>query len=359
MQTKVSVIIPVYNAHDYLHACLDSILGQTLQEIEVICVDDDSTDDSLDILNEYAQRDSRVTVIHQKNAGAGAARNNALQYAKGEYLSIIDADDFFASEMLAKSYSEAKKYDVDVITFACDFFDNDTQTYRPCTYSINPKILPGEKIFSAEDVSRDIFKLFVGWSWDKLFRTSFVREHNLLFQEQRTTNDMLFVFSAVLLAERITVIPDVLAHHRRGIESLSVTREKSWMCFYNALTALRETMRKTGNYERFEQDYINYCVHFSLWNLNTLLEPTHTILYNKLRDEWFRELGVTDHPSQYFYNKYEYSCFKEIMDKPVVHEPPQRKSGNVLTRAVWCIRDHGFVYTVKLFFKKVYNKLSR
>ena len=95
MSVKVSVILPVYNASDYLHQCMDSIVGQTLKDIEIICVDDGSTDNSLDILKEYEQKDKRVKVIQQKNAGAGAARNNGLSIATGEYLSFLDSDDFF------------------------------------------------------------------------------------------------------------------------------------------------------------------------------------------------------------------------------------------------------------------------
>ena len=109
MSVKVSVILPVYNASDYLHQCMDSIVGQTLKDIEIICVDDGSTDNSLDILKEYEQKDKRVKVIQQKNAGAGAARNNGLSIATGEYLSFLDSDDFFEPDMLEKAYEKAKE----------------------------------------------------------------------------------------------------------------------------------------------------------------------------------------------------------------------------------------------------------
>lgn len=358
MLPKVSVIIPVYNAHDYLRNCLDSILNQTLKEIEVICVDDDSTDDSLSILEEYARSDPRLKVLHQENGGAGAARNNGLQYAVGEYLSIIDCDDFFDRNMLERSYQRAKENKADIIVFGCDFYDNVSQTYRECTYSINKKLLPEQEVFSAADVKQDVFKLFVGWSWDKLFRTEFVKQQKLLFQEQRTTNDMLFVFNGLLRAERITVMPDVFAHHRRGVESLSVTREKSWMCFYNALLALREEMYKIGCYERFERDYKNYCVHFSLWNLNTLKEPTHSLLYNKLRDEWFAEMGLLQHPREYFYNKYEYDCFRKIYEHPIESNSAttaEKEPGNIIAHGLQCCREHGPIYTVKLLVRKIIN----
>ena len=354
MAPKVSVIMPVYNAHDFLEQCLNSVLNQTLRDIEVICVDDDSKDDSLEILRRLAAEDARLTVIHQENGGAGAARNNGLGYATGEYLSILDCDDFFEPDMLEKAYEEAKTRDLDIVVFGCDFYDNESGSYRPCTYSINRKLLPEKDVFCADDVKQDVFKLFVGWSWDKLFRTDFVREHNLLFQEQRTTNDMLFVFNGLLRAKRIAVMDGVYAHQRKGLQSLSVTREKSWMCFYNALTALRQEMHKIGCYGRFEQDFKNYCVHFSLWNLNTLKEPTHTLLYTKLREEWFEELGLTEHPKHYFYNAHEYNQFRSILRCPAEQKiPVQTGKTTLLSRGLMCIRQHGVLHTLKQILKKI------
>lgn len=361
MPVKVSVIIPVYNAAAHLRECLDGVLQQTLREIEVICVDDGSTDESPEILKEYQQKDDRVQVIRQANAGAGAARNNGLQYAKGEYLSILDADDFYEPNMLETAYEAAKKADAQIAVFACDLYENTTGKYRPCTYSIRESLLPDHQPFAATDVSSDIFKLFVGWAWDKLFKASFVKENGLYFQEQRTTNDMLFVFSAVVRAQRIITLSQVLIHHRREAGSLSVTREKSWMCFYNALIALRDQLNTWGLYQRFEQDYLNYCVHFSLWNLNTLAEPTRTKLYNQLRDEWFRELGVLDHPMEYFYNRKEYLEFRSVYEHPADWKPNLQQSRqqeklqdqSLIKRGIMCLKDNGFRYTVKNILGKL------
>ena len=160
----------------------------------------------------------------------------------------------------------------------------------------------------------NVFKVFVGWAWDKLFLKEFVDKYHLTFQEQRTSNDLLFVFSAVVLAKKISVVPMVLAHQRRDAkDSLSKTREYSWDCFYRALMALRDRLREEGLYEELERDYINYALHFSLWNYNTLSEPTKTKLKDKLRGEWFRELGVEGKSKDYFYNKQEFEQCQKIM----------------------------------------------
>ena len=118
----VSVILPAWNVSPYLRQCLDSIVSQTLTNIEIICVDDGSTDGTLDILREYAEKDSRILVIHQENQGAGAARNNAMRYAKGKYLSFLDSDDFFEPDMLEKSWEAAERNNADIVVFGCDFY---------------------------------------------------------------------------------------------------------------------------------------------------------------------------------------------------------------------------------------------
>lgn len=311
---QVSVIIPVYNAEKYLSKCLESVMSQTLQEIEIICVDDGSSDRSLEILKECQEKDGRIKVIAQQNAGAGAARNRGLREASGEYLSFLDADDFFESDMLAEAFETAEKYQADFAVFNSDQYHMDKECFVEVPWVLRMKDIPPYMPFTYRQLTDNVFKTFVGWAWDKLYRRSFVMEHDLWFQEQRTSNDMLFVFSALVVAKRIAIVDKVLAHQRRGgSESLSVTREKSWHCFHDALSALKKRLVDEGIFWELEQDYINYALHFSLWHLNSLAEPTHQLLENKLRVEWFAEFGITDKPESYFYNRKEYAQFAQLM----------------------------------------------
>ena len=309
----VSVIIPCYNAEKNIMQCIDSILSQTLTQTEIICVDDGSTDTTLDILRDYQEKDSRIRVIQQKNAGAGAARNVGLDCASGEYLSFLDADDFFESDMLEKAVAAASKWQADYVVFRSDRYYSKEDRFEDIPWSLRSCDLPPYMPFSYRQLTDNVFLSFVGWAWDKVFRRSFVLEHQLRFQEQRTTNDMLFVFSALICAKRIAAIEAVLAHQRRGSgDTLSVTREKSWHCFYDALLALRERLVRENVYWELEKDFINYSLHFSLWHLNTLAEPSHTLLKQKLCEEWFTELGITDKPESYFYNYSEYAQYKKL-----------------------------------------------
>lgn len=309
----VSVIIPVYNVEQYLRQCLDSVVNQTLKDIEIICVNDSSTDNSLAILNEYAARDSRIKVITQPNGGAGAARNNGLSASTGKYLSFLDSDDFFEPDMLELAYEKAEEDKADFVVFQSDQYYTDDDKFVQVAWTLREKEIPPYTPFSHRQMTDDIFKVFVGWAWDKLYNREFVEQNHLLFQEQRTSNDMLFVFSAVAIAKRITVVKKVLAHQRRDAkDSLSKTRENSWYCFYDALLALRERLKSEGLYRELEKDYINYALHFSLWNINTLAEPTKTKLITKMKSEWFEELGIKGKSEEYFYNKKEYKQYTKL-----------------------------------------------
>lgn len=313
-QPIVSVIMPVYNGETYLRQCLDSVVNQTLKEIEIICVDDGSSDRSVEILKEYAAKDERVMVLQQANAGAGAARNNGLSKASGKYLSFLDSDDFFETDMLEKAVEKIAADRADFVVFRCDHYLNDTNTFKKAAYTLKKQTLPPYMPFNFRQITDNVFKAFVGWAWDKVYDREFVMKHNLKFQEQRTSNDMLFVFSALVLAKRITCLDEVLAHQRRNNgESLSNTREKSWFCFYNALKALRDVLKEKGLYEELKKDFVNYAVHFSLWNLNTITGECYEKLYTKLHEEWFEELEVTGHDEDYFYNKTEYKQLADIL----------------------------------------------
>ena len=318
----VSVVMPVYNGERYLREALDGALSGNALQYEVICVDDGSTDATPEILAEYAARDPRVRVVRQENAGAGAARNAGMQLARGEYLSFLDADDLFEPGMLEKAYGRARAQDADIVVFRCDRYYVDIDIYKPTRWSLRRGLLPHKDVFSADEVRYSPYEAFMGWTWDKLFRTEFVRRNGFRFQEQRTTNDLLFTYASLERAGRITTMDDVLVHHRMHEGSLSTTREESWRCFYDALVALRQQLRDWGLFERREQDFVNYALSFSLWNLSTLSGDAYAGLYDALKHGWLEDLGVTGRPKGYFYNRDEYRQLQRLL----VSEPEEFRS---------------------------------
>ena len=125
---KVSIIIPVYNPGELLNKCLDSASNQTLRDIEIICIDDESSDGSLDILNKYAENDYRFKVLTQSNSGAGIARNKGLEYAIGEYIVFLDSDDYIELDMCEFLYNHAKNLDSDLVLFNNRWYMEDNAT---------------------------------------------------------------------------------------------------------------------------------------------------------------------------------------------------------------------------------------
>ena len=154
-ETKVSVIIPVYNTEKYLRQCLDSVVNQTLRDIEIICVDDGSTDGSIEILREYEQKDSRVKMLCQKNQYAGVARNNGLNYASGEYVFFMDSDDYCCHELLERAVDRAKT--VSYTHLMCW----GTAALRPHGFTSCPR-------------GKSTFGSWISWGWSNDF-------HNLIF----------------------------------------------------------------------------------------------------------------------------------------------------------------------------------
>lgn len=323
MNPKVSVIIPIYNASAFLNECLDSILGQTLRQIEVICVDDGSTDNSLEILHQYQQKDYRVQVLTQKNQGAGAARNLGLAQASGEYLSFLDADDFFEKDMYEVAYQAACDNQADVCVFNCDLFDNTTRQIKPCTWEFRRQYFPEKKPFSplAPDARDNLFRMFNGWPWDKLYLRTFIQRTGLQYQNLRTTNDMYFVFMALARARRIVTVDKILAHQRVEVKtSLSRNRNKSWDCFYIALLEMQQELKRLNLYPKLEKAFVNWALNFSLWQLNTMQGDAYINVYRLLQKEGFERLDITRHDRSYFYSEKEYMQFLKIFTTPLKTE---------------------------------------
>ena len=298
---KVSVVLPVYNAAEFLPKCLDSLISQTLEKIEIICVNDGSTDDSLSIIQDYAGVDRRIICIDQENTNAGKARNVGMERASGKYLYFPDADDYAASNLLQKAYETSEEYQTDICVFASSMFDSQTGNVRPYRSSVRVSMLPEKKVFNTDDINGNPLRCFVGWAWDKFYRRSFVTENHLQFQEQRTTNDLYFVMASLLKAERITYLPDCLYYQRRNNpQSLTETRHLSWECFYHAVTKVRSELIDMGIYDRYEKHFINFALRRCIWNLTTMQDEGAAILFDRLREEWFDDLGIKDHGAEFY-----------------------------------------------------------
>ena len=301
--SKVSVIIPVYNTEKYLRECLDSVVNQTLKDIEIICINDGSTDNSLSILKEYAQNDKRITVFDQQNQGAAMARNRGIETAKGDYLLIFDSDDIMFSDMCEKMYYEAVKNNTDITICHSIQFNTETGKILPSN-PVNDKYLPDKEVFNYKDIKEHIYGFCIGWAWDKLYKRDFVESNGLRFQSLKCSNDMYFVFYSLVLADRISVTDDILVNHRENVQtSVSRTRDKNPEEFIKAIYLLKQTLEDMGIYEEVKRSFINWNLSWCLWHIRTLkVIDNKKKLEHRLKKEVFKELDVYSYDKAYFYD---------------------------------------------------------
>ena len=197
----VSVVMPVYNACRYLRPAIESVMAQTLREIEIICVDDGSTDTSLDMIKIFQSQDDRIRIITQTNAGAGIARNNGLKRARGEYVAFLDADDFYEPEMLETLYTAAKEKDLDIAIAKYDIFDNKKSNFRENNENEHHKIYADGAVTSKNEHPDFILESTSGAAWNKLFKRSFIFEKGITFLPNvMLFEDVYFTVSALAFA---------------------------------------------------------------------------------------------------------------------------------------------------------------
>ena len=230
---KVSVIVPVYNTEKYLKRCTDSLLNQTLQDLEIILVDDGSKEPCALLCDEIAKTDARIKVIHKTNAGAGYARNTGLEAATGEYIGFVDSDDYVQPQMYEKFYNAATKYDGDMILSGVCFVGGNTFSkvdgYLPKNYFEEDTVFEGEQIktlllgvVGALPHEPDDSRYGVG-VWKSLFRNALIQEKQLQFMSEREvlSEDLLFIVDFVKQTSRAIGIPGTDYCYCRNEDSFS------------------------------------------------------------------------------------------------------------------------------------------
>lgn len=263
----VSVIVPSYNAEPYIGECVSSILNQSLSDIEVIVADDGSTDATLSVLNTF--EDPRMTVLALEHQNAGAARNRGMKLASGKYLYFIDADDFITRDCLEKAVSAAETNNAELVVFGSHYLDDKSKSVSPIDFTMVG--VERNRLLKGSELPNAIFQSFVGWPWDKLFSRSLIEKNGLRFQEQRSSNDALFVFLALARAKSLICLNDDLVTHRtNNLSSLEHTRSKSWECALNAMRAIGDSLASDITKREVLTSYANWISHFSYWNMSTL-----------------------------------------------------------------------------------------
>lgn len=241
---KISVIVPVYNIENYLPQCLDSLVNQTLQDIEIICIDDGSTDKSLEILNEYADKYEKIKVFKQNNIGAGRTRNNGLDLAKGDYLYFMDGDDYIDFSALEKLYNRITQTGAEICVFKNRKFHQKTNKLKSCNWEHDTLSIQDKETFNKYDIPEVFFQFCNTPVWTKLYKTSFIRSNKIEFQNLKTCNDVYFNHISLALADSITFLNEELVTWRVGHSCTTATRGKYIYCILIACKSIKNRLSK-------------------------------------------------------------------------------------------------------------------
>lgn len=247
---KISVIIPIYNTSSYLRQCLDSVLAQDFDDYEVICVNDGSTDNSLEILREYQKKSSKIKIIDQVNSGVATTRNTGVSNASGDFLAFLDSDDFIKENYLSKLYNTALKTDSDVVI--CNFYRYYEQfnLAKPVFY----KFRKGQ--FDKYEILKGLIpdNLIHSYLWNKLWKRE-IFEGCEVFPNMKF-EDLAIMSQLIYKADKITVIPDTLYYYR--IRKTSIVRNISLQTqndYIKAYALIRLFLEESGEYNNFKRQY--------------------------------------------------------------------------------------------------------
>lgn len=285
----ISIVIPVYNIEKYLIDCLDSIVNQTFKDFEVICVNDGSKDKSLEILNEYAKKDSRFKIINQENGGSGSARNNGLKNSRGKYVQFLDGDDYFEPELLEKLYNLAEKHDADIAVCSSRKVDdkgNITESRNPNS-PLNLNLIPINKVFCYKDFPDDIFSLTGSIPWNKLYSRKMLNDNNLFFPKLTGPDDMCFVHMAIACAKRVVAIDEELINYRYNRPgSVQTYRANHTIDIIRAGIFIKKFLEEKGVYNELKKAYSQALFSSIRWEINLCNDEQYETFLKQLKEEF-------------------------------------------------------------------------
>lgn len=283
---NLSVIVPVYNTEKYVCQCLDSILGQTLENIEIICVNDGSTDSSLQLLEKYSRTDSRVRIISKANDGLGAARNTGIKAAVGDYIGFVDSDDFINSDYFQSLYECAIKNSADIVIGNVNLYFDDTGLEKPFR-NCSEYERQYEGSFCAKQLPEIVLRIGV---WDRIYRREFLKTNCLLNPEHVIYEDALFSFQTSVLAQRIALCPKAIYKYRKNtgvaITDKEIINDQYKFDFVNNGRLIKKFLSDLNVYEIYKPHFLKYFIENALWHQSNFMDYSH------FRTFWINVLNI-------------------------------------------------------------------
>lgn len=276
--TKVSIIVPVYNVENYLEECLNSLLNQTLQDIEIICINDGSIDNSLEILNKYVQKDLRIKVINKQNEGQGIARNLGIDIAQGEYIGFVDSDDWVELDMFEQMYNQAKKLSSQIVI--CDYkkyqekngkfiVSNIFRNMVSLTKSKAVKFVTGENL----DKTKLNQTLLVSpcYSVNRIYKAELLKKNNIKFDTIRCYEDCVFILRSHVETNNISYINKPFYCYRIRKSSTLRSNDKRYIDLICVIKLLKKYLLEHNLMDKFQRNFDYFCVA-NIYRAFSLLE---------------------------------------------------------------------------------------
>lgn len=352
---KISVVVPVYNVEKYLKECIDSIINQTLEDIEIICVNDGSTDSSLEILNDYAKKDSRIIVINKSNSGYGHTMNMGLNAATGEYVGIIESDDFADKNMFEDLYKLAKEYDADIVK-------GDWYNY----WSKNKFARKNNRISSAKALKltnskQDKSLLRINPSvWSAIYKKEFLNKYNIRFLETpgASYQDLAFSFKVFALAEKVILTDKAYLYYRQDNMNSSVKSKTKVYCVCDEYEEIDRFLEEYPDlkFEFKVQEEINRYNGYvsSVLRIDDSVKPE----FVKVFSDHFKEEYNTGLLGNEFFKKINKKEFMTLINKPekyikVLKSIEKRRKFNQFRKNILSIHFRNGKLNLTLFGKEV------
>ncbi len=281
MKPKLTILVPIYNVEAYLTECLDSLKSQTLTECEFICINDGSTDGSLQIIQDFIKQDSRFRLIDKTNSGYGDSMNLALSQAKGEYIGILESDDWCEPETFAKLYAAAKEYDADVIKANYYKFTTRNGVVVNVPYQ---EIATEAVIHPHED--RHVF-CFAPAIWSAIYRRKFLQDNKIKFLPTpgASYQDLSFNFKVWALAKKAVLLPNFFVHYRCDNANSSVNNPGKVNCVCDEYAEIETFLCERGIFSDFGETMNTAKFRNYHWNFQRLAANLAKEFYQTWRQE--------------------------------------------------------------------------
>lgn len=323
MKPCLSIIVPVYNGENFIEDCIDSIINQTLKDIEILIINDGSKDNTLNIIESIAKSDSRIKILNQKNSGVSAARNNGISKSRGKYITFVDADDYIDKTMYEKMYKKAEEFNSDIVI--CNVNDV-LNGNKKVSLNLNEGIIDIRKLTESEFLSNEYFKLGTA-VWHKIFKRNLIKENKIKFinYSEVASEDTLFNYEAMLKAKRLYCIEEALYDYK--INENSLTKSKS--AKENMIKRCMNTVNIMSDFlskNKIEgENFIDYITYWEFINaLSYVDELKVKLLVNSIKEyskistfnKAIKKIALSSELDKYFINhKGSYSIINKFFDK--------------------------------------------